>query len=259
MARARVQAEKALELDPDLSDAHVSMALIRGYGDWDRVGAEKEYERAIELDPGNAFARQQYALHLAGLGRLDEAIEQMEIAHDLDPLAFDPMGYDLGRLYELTGQIEPALAHWEDRAKLAPNYHQPQLRLGDYYCRQGEADRAIPYLRRAIELSPDDPWMVANLGYCYAISGRRNEAVQMLGLLAERAASEYVTPVGIALIHVGLGQKEAAFDALERAYDIRAMRLKDLRIDVRWDPLRDDPRFGAMLRRVGLVSFDGDA
>lgn len=259
MARARVQAEKALELDPELSEAHVSMAMVLAYADWNWPSAENEFKRALELDPGNSYGHQQYGLHLASVARLDEAIEQMEIARDLNPLAFDPMGYDLGRLYELRGDPERALAYWKERAELVPSYPQPHLRLGDYYCRQGEADRGIRHLKRAVELSPDDPWMVAALGYCYAISGRRNEAVQTLGALAERAASEYVTPVGPALIHLGLGQREAAFGALERAYAVRAMRLRDLLVDLRWDPLRKDPRFSALLRRVGLVSFDEDA
>ncbi len=252
MARARPFAEKALELDPDLAAAHASMALIRYHGDWDFARAEAGFKHAIDLDPGWVFARQQYSVLLASLGRLDEAIEQMEIAHDLDPFTFDPVGFDLGRLYELTGERDRALAQWKQTLALAPNYFQPHMRLGDYYCRAGQPEKAIPRLSRAIELSSDDPWLVANLGYCYAISGSREDARRTVRELGELSSRGYVTQVGPALIHVGLGEADEAFAALERAYELRALRIKDLKIDPRWDPLRSDPRFQDLLRRIGF-------
>ncbi len=257
MAKARVFAEKALELDPDLAAAHTSMGMIRAFGDWDFERAEKDYQRAIDLDPGYPHAHLLYGLLLASLGRLDEAIEQMEIGYDLDPLSFDLGNISLGKLYELQGREDRAIAHWEEKIDLAPRYYGPHLSLGSYYCRKGDPEKGLASLRRAMELSPEDPWIVANLGYCHAVAGREIEARKILEELEELSSTEYVTPVGLALIHVGLGEVDDAFETLERGYDYRSIRMMMLLSDSRFWVLDEDPRFGALIERIGLVRGEG--
>jgi tetratricopeptide (TPR) repeat protein len=250
MARARHFAEKALELDPELALAQSVMGGVRLHADWDFEGAEEQFLRALDLDPGSVLAHQQYAVLLSYSGRIAEAIEQLEIARDLDPLTPDPGGVGLGRLYEMQGEPERALAAWAEKEALAPSYLPPYVARGDYLCRAGRYEEAIPLLTKA--LASEEPWPVANLAYCYAISGREDAARAKLAELTALAESQYVTPVGMARVHVGLGETEAAFAELERAYELRSLRLLGLRRDPHWQPLHNDPRYGSLLRRIGF-------
>jgi tetratricopeptide (TPR) repeat protein len=252
MARAMPFAEKALELDPELPGAHTAIGVIRWQANYDAVGAEESFRRAIEFDPGSVGARKQYGLLLASTGRLDEAIEQMETALDLDPLATGPLGFDLGKLYMAMGDTDRALAYWERIIGEAPGYFQPQANLGDYHCRTGNPAKGIPLIERAITLSPDEPWLVAQLAYCYAISGNRGEAKEILEELEALSSDQYVDPTGLALVHAGLGEMEEAFEELERGAELRAIRIKEIGIDPRFEPLHADPRFTDLLERMGL-------
>ncbi len=233
------------------------MGMIQAFGDWDFERAEEDYKRAIDLDPGYPSAHLQYGLLMASQGRLDEAIEQLEIGKDLDPLAFDLGSVSLGRLYALQGSDDRAIAHWEERREMAPGYYGPYLSLGSYQCWKGDPEKGLANLRRAVELSPDDPWIVANVGYCHAVAGQETEARKILEELEELSSTEYVTPVGLALIHVGLGEVEDAFEALERGYEYRSIRMLMLLIDARFWVLDEDPRFEALVRRIGLVESEG--
>lgn len=250
MARARRHAEKALELDPDLSLAHTSMALVRMYADWDFARADEQHRRAVELDPGSVIGHLQYAILLAYTGRIEEAIAHMEKKRDLDPLSSDPAGVDLGRLYEVHGEPERAVATWKETVTLTPDYVPSALSYGDFLCRSGRTDEAIGLLERV--LAPERPWAIATLAYCHAISGGSERARALLAGLEGRAAIEYVTPVALALVHVGLGETDAAFAALERAYELHSLRILSLDFDPRWEPLRSDPRYRDLVERIGL-------
>ncbi len=233
------------------------MGMIRAFGDWDFERAEKDYQRAIDLDPGYPHTHLIYGLLLATLGRLDEAIEQMEIGYDLNPLDFDLAGVSLGRLYELQGGDDRAIAHWKKKMDIAPRYYGPHLSLGSYYCRKGDPEKGMASLRRAMELYPDGRWVAANVGYCHAVAGQETEARKILEELEELSSTEYVSPVGLALIHVGLGEVDDAFETLERGYEYRSIRMLMLLIDPRFWVLDEDPRFGALIERIGLVKAQG--
>lgn len=249
MARARRFAVKALELDPELSLAHSAMGTLRMYADWDFAGAEEQHRHALELDPGSVIGHQQYAVLLAYTGRAGEAIAHMEKARDLDPLSGDPAGVELGRLYELQGEPERALAIWTD-TKMTPLYSRMYLPHGDFLCRAGRYEEASALLERG--LGPEANWNAALLAYCHAISGRPEEARALLADLEARAEVEYVTPVALAIVHVGLGEADAAFAALERAFELRSLRILSIAMDPHWKPLRSDPRYHDLLRRIGL-------
>jgi len=250
MAKARDYAQKALELEPELALAHVMVAGVRLHGDWDFERAEEGFRRALELDPGSVIGHKQYANLLAYTGRIDEAIEHLETARDLDPLAPDPGYLDLGLLYEVRGETERAAAAWTRMQEQMPDYPHPLMNHGVHLCRTGRPAEGIPLLERA--LAAGDPWPAANLAWCQAISGRREEARATLAELTTRAEREYVTPVALALVHVGLGDVDAAFEALERAHALRSLRILGLTLDPRWEPLRSDPRYRDLVRRIGL-------
>ena len=249
MERARRYAQKALDLDPELGIAHTTMAMIRVSGDWDFAGAEEQFRLGLDLDPGSAHGHLQYGLLLSYLGRIPEAIGQMKTARDLDPLA-TPGGTNLGFLYELNGEPERALAAWTRRETLAPSQLSTYATHGDYLCRTGHEQEALALLTRAGV--SDLPWHASKLAYCQAISGRTDAALAILAQLAARAEREYVSPLALARVHVGLGQTDEAFAALERAYELRAPGIVGLRRDPHWRALYDDPRYDDLLRRIGF-------
>jgi tetratricopeptide (TPR) repeat protein len=253
MALAKRTIEKALALDPDLPQAQTVAGSIETHGSWDFERAEAHFERALELDPALVMGHQQLGTMLAYTGRLEEATRHMEIAKDLDPLTSDPAGVDLGRLYALRGDTEKAIAYWKEISELDPYYAQPIVSHAEHLCASGEAALAIELLDRAVDLVPEDPWFLANRGHCYAISGRAEKARADLAALATQASSEYVSPVGPALVHIGLGENEEAVAALERAYELRSIRLLSLILDPRWEPLHQDPRYLDLVLGVGLI------
>lgn len=254
MALARRTAEKALQLDAELPEAHTIVASIATHGAWDFERAEEQLEQSLALDPGVVMSHQQLGLLFAYTGRLEEAIAQMEIAKDLDPLTSDPAGVDLGRLYERRGDTQRAVAYWTETAALAPRYAQPMLSHGEFLCRRGETQRAIELLERAVGLVPGDPWFLANLGHCLAFTGRTEQAHEIIARLVTLSSYGYVDPVGFALVHMALGETDASFAALERAYEVRSMRILLLTLDPRWEPLHDDQRYGDLVQRIGLTS-----
>jgi hypothetical protein len=157
---------------------------------------------------------------------------------------------DLGRLYELAGDEQSALATWTAKMELAPSYYDPHRHLGNYYCGKGEAEKAFHELERALELAGGDPYVAADLGYCYATLGRPQDARSLLAQLDR--SEDYVSPISRALIHVGLGNREDALQWLENGYDQRTFLIPTLNVDPRFEPLRSDPRFDDLLRRIGF-------
>lgn len=257
--KAESAARKALELDDGVPAAHHALALLSIYRDRDWSAAEREAKRAIELGPSDVFGRWTYAEALTWMGRLDEAIDQMRKASELDPFGISLAVIDLGRLYEAKGLDERALEEWDRALQLAPTYPWTHQHIGNYYCRNGEFDRGLDSLKRSVELSPEDPLFVANLGHCYAAAGRPGEARNLALQLEERSRSRYISPMSFALIHLGLGENDQAIQWLERAYEVQALLLTTIVFDERFDPLRADARFSDLVRRLGLSERSSEA
>jgi Tfp pilus assembly protein PilF len=251
MARSRAAALKALELDPDLAEAHVSLGLVQMYS-WEWSEAERTYRHAIALNPGLVWAHSMYALELAYLGRVEESLAELRRARELDPLAVSPAILDMTLMFESEDQHERARVQLKTAVELDPASAAAHQALGIYECNQGAPENGIASLEKAMALSPDDPLILADLGYCQATAGSRDEAQRLLGELEEWSGREYVDPVSLACLHVGLGEAEAAFALLERAYELRSHMLPKITLDARFDPLRSDPRFPDLLRRIGL-------
>ncbi len=218
--------------------------------DWDR-GAES-LERAIALDPSNTWAYWLYGMLLTYQGRFDEAIEQMRLAQRLDPVATAPIIEDLGSVYSLKGDLESAAKAWQEALELSPHDYNIHRNLGNYLCRTGDFEGGLRELEQAVSVDHDEERGMADLAYCHALAGNREKAEEYLRKLEERAEQRYVDPVHLALVHLGLGERDRTLELLERAYEIHAQLLCEVPADPRYAGLHADPRYEALLRGIGL-------
>ncbi len=254
--KARVAASTALELDSSLAEAHTSLAHLHLH-EWRWGLAERAFQRAIELDPGYIVARHWYALCLTALGRTDEAVATMEYAHSRDPLS-GRINADLGMAFLAAGRYEDAVRQETDTLELVPESATARWIRGMAYEQMGNYPEAESDMRAVLDVWERDPSILGSLGHLLAISGREEEARAMLAELEAKAGSTDVTFFA-ALIDVGLGETDAAFDWLDKAVAERSGSTRYLKVDVRLDPLRADPRFAALLERVGLGAEGSDA
>jgi TolB-like protein/Tfp pilus assembly protein PilF len=250
-AKAKAAALKALELDETLAEAHASLAYIKEAYDWDWDGAERGYRRAIELNPNSPSVRHSYALYLAIPRRFDEAFAQIKRAEALDPHS---RGIKRGKgwLYFWAGEFDRALAHWQMLLELERDFHQVHYSLALAYTRKAMYEDAITAHLRAIAAAGEGFSSMALLAHAYGRSGRTSEARRIIAGLTERANDEYVSGYDVAIAHLGLGNKEEALLWLERAYGERDELGKLARAPFWWDPLRSEPRFQDLIRRLRL-------
>ena len=250
--KTREMAEKALAIDESDAMAHVSLATEMQWYEWNWAAAEREFKRAIELSANNSDAHTYYAWFLGGMGRKDEAIAQAKLAQQADPLS-SLANFNVGAVFVFTRDWDQAIAALRSANELDSTYWFTADFLGRAYEHQGKMAEAIAELQRATVLEKNSTEAWSALGYAYAISGKKAEAQEALGHLQEMSAHGWVAPYNIAIIHVGLGEKDQAFDWLERAYQDHSYYLAEyLPTDERLDGLRSDPRFVDLRRRVGL-------
>jgi eukaryotic-like serine/threonine-protein kinase len=248
-ARARAAAEKALEIDSELAEAHNSLAHVSMYY-WDWPKAEREFKRAIELNPNYAIAHQWYANYLAITGRTREAIEEARLALDLDPLSLS-VTVVLGRQYYLARQYDGAIDYFQKALELDQNYAPAFASLGSAYVQTARYDLGIAALEKAIQLSPQTTDYYAMLAYSRAISGRPDEARKLLKRLLS-TKSEYVSPVYIAMVYTGLNEKDKALKWLEQAYKDHSEYLTFVKVEPEFEPLRTDRRYRSLMDLIGL-------
>jgi len=251
MSRARQEAERALELDDSLAEPHASLAWVNFNYDWDFAAAEREFRRAITLNPGYATAHQWYANLLCILGRFDEASVEIGRALELDPLSRvinNEAGWPLGYL----GKHEEAIAQYRRAMELDPLYPTPHLPTGLEYEDMGRYDDAIAEYRTFERLGGEGPTAAAYIAHAEAKRGRRGEAQRILRELEKSDNTGYVSPYEYALVYAGLGDREPMFEAFAKALDERSDFLLYLGVDSAWREYRSDPRFAALLQRIGL-------
>ena len=251
--RARTAATRAMELDDTLAEAYESLAHVRILYDWSWSNAKREFRRAVELNPGYATAHQRYALLLTVIGQLDQAIAETRRAQELDPLSLI-INTDVGLAFYIARQYDQAIEQYRNVLVMDPNFSVAHFALGLAYEQNEIYEEAIAELRKAISLSGGITVMIGALGYSYAVSGRRDKAKKVLEELRELSQRRYVSPYSIATIYVGLGDKDQAFEWLQKAYQDRSAWLihLHLKVDPRLDSLRSDPRFIALLKKMGL-------
>ncbi len=250
--KARAAAERALELDDTLSEAHVSLAVGKKDYYWDWAGAEQEYRRALELNPSNVMARMWYAEYLGCLGRRSEAIAEAERAQLLDPLAL-VVAVTLGRHgYSFARQYDRAVQELRETVRTDPDFWMAHLYLGFTYMYQERFGEALAEFALAQQLEQNGD-MLAGTGYALGRSGRKAEARQVLAEIMKLRRGRYLQAVVVALVHIGLGEKDEAFFWLEEAFTERAQWLTEIKVDPAFDSLRADRRFEELLQRMGLA------
>ena len=250
LPQARDAAERALELDDRLGEAHVSLAWIKTGYDWDFAEAEREFLRAIELNPTYPTAHQWYGDYLCVTGRYDEAIEQIRIAAELDPLS-RIINASYGESLGYTGRHEEGAEQFRKTLELDPSWALGHMFLGQNYELRGLFSEAIPHYEKAMELA-DTPYGLGDLGHAYAKLGRVDEAHAVLERLEELSKSRYVAPLERAYVYAGLGDLDRSFEWLEKAYDERSSNLLWARVLPIGKDIEHDPRFSDLIRRIGL-------
>ncbi|HVH89465.1 MAG TPA: protein kinase [Terriglobales bacterium] len=257
MPKAEDYALKALNLDPTLAHAHVSLGSIRFYADWNWEEAEKELKRAIELNPSDADAHHMYSVYLSALGRSDEALAELRRAQELDPL-YVWTQITQGFAYYFAHQYDTAIRQCRRALELEPNSAGAYDCLGLAYLAKGSYLQAIAACQRAVEFSSNDPARIVGLGRAYALSGNMSEAHKILNDLNSASEHRYIPPYFLAELHAALGDKEQAMNFLETSYRERDIYIAWLKVDSALDPVRSDPRFEALLQRVGFPAGKRD-
>jgi tetratricopeptide (TPR) repeat protein len=253
--KAKAAVAKALEVTESLAEVHNPLAFIKLNYDWDFAGAETEFKRALELNPGNANVHHWYAHYLIVAGRPKDSLAESNRASDLDPLS-PIMSVHLGWLYYYLHDYERALNQLNKTLELDPNYGLAYWYIGLVKEQQGAFTEALAALKRGDELLKDNLVVKADLAHALAVSGRKADADEALRSLLAMSHTRYVNPFEVGLIYIGLGHSDEAFQWLNRAYEERSDLFVYLRVDPRLDPVRSDPRFQEMVRRMNFPETD---
>jgi serine/threonine protein kinase/Tfp pilus assembly protein PilF len=252
MERAKAEARKAIELDETLAEAHTSLGWVTFIYDWDWTGAEREFNRAIQLNPRYSTARQWHAWLLVAMGRFEEALAEGRAALDLDPASVS-IRRSLGWLQYYARQNEAALDNLRRALTMDPTAEETHRLLGLVYMEQGMHDEAAASFKEALTLSRNKALAFAGLGQVAARRGRLDEAGAVLKEMHDRARTGYVSPVALTNLYTALGDANAAFDWLEQAYRERRGWLAYLKVEPTLDSLRPDARFQGLLERMRLT------
>jgi TolB-like protein/DNA-binding winged helix-turn-helix (wHTH) protein/Tfp pilus assembly protein PilF len=250
-ARARVAARRAVELDDSLAEAHTELANLALATDYDWSDSEREFRRAIELNPGTAAAHHFHAANLMCMGRWDEAIAEMEHARKLDPLSVI-INANVGLVYHYAQQPDRALEAERKALELDPTAAFVFEYLGMTYLQKGNYKESITNLQKAVDLSKGFPLYQAELAYSYAAAGNRAQASRIVAGLEARSRQRYVSSISLAVAYVSVGKKDQALAELQKAYDDREDQVGLLKIEPLFDTLHSDPRFQELIRRIGL-------
>jgi len=252
MPKSKDAAERALELDESLAEAHVSLAYADYVYDWNWPDAEKEFQRALELNPNYATGHEWYALYLVAAGRADVAIAEINLAEKLDPLS--PVIYAAAaQIYMYAQRYDETLEQCRRAFELYPDFLLAHYFQGRAYEQKGMVKEAIGEFQKASTLSGGSPIMMMSLGHAYAISGRKKDAQELLAQLVSLSNEKYVPAVYMMAIAAGLGDKDGAFRWLNQAVQDRCDYVVYLRKEPGLDNLRSDPRFVEVMRRIGLT------
>jgi tetratricopeptide (TPR) repeat protein len=249
--KAERAARKALEIDETLAEAHTALAYALFNYDWNFEESETQIKRAIELNPNYATAHHWNGnANLLATGRFDEAIASVKRAAELDPLSLI-INADLATAYLYAGRFDEAVEQYKKTIELDDNFYYAHAYLGRTYMMKGEYRKALAEYEKAQKLG-DDPRVLMLLSRAYSKMGRRNDALKMLDKLTQMSKDRYISPYYFALVYTGLGEKDKAFEWLEKALREREGRMTLIKVDVLLNELHTDPRFSNLLKRVGL-------
>jgi len=249
--KAKTAAERALSLDDHLAEAHASLGLVKFYYEWDWNGAEAEFKKALELNPGYAQAHQYYADFVKSFGRFDEALEEMKKALTLDPLSYS-IKTGIGHVLYLSRQYDLAVDQYRKVVESDPSFVPARLWFGRPYLQKGMFKEAIEQVEEAVKLSHETTVSLATLAQAFAVAGRIADAKKLLDKLLTRGTEQYVPSYWIALVYTSMGNKDEAMKYLERAFLERSSWLVWANVEPRFDALRSDERFASLLARIGF-------
>jgi TolB-like protein/Tfp pilus assembly protein PilF len=252
MPKAKAAAVRALEIDDNLAEAHVSLGWGGFTYDLDWPSAGKHFERAITLNPAYPLAHSLYSLYLGALGRSEEGLAEARRALDLDPVSPTIFHYLAVQLY-LARRFDEAIEQSRNALELDPSFAASHAVLGHVYAAKGMHREALTNYQTFAELTRGSPGATAFVGYAHARLGQRSQAVRVLDQLETASKQRYVPALSLAIVYVGMDEKEQAFLWLEKAYEERTNSFAYLKVQATWDPLRSDPRFAALVRRIGLL------
>lgn len=247
--KARAAAMKALEIDEALAEAHASLGWIKMTCDWDWRGSQKEFLRALEINPNDGTARNWLAAYYEAMGQLEESIAERRRALEAEPLSLI-ISTTLGRVIYEARHYDQAIEQLRKTLDMDASFGEAHVNLGWVYEQKRMFPEAIAELRQAASVAGATPRWVSSLGHAYAISGERKMAEKSLVRLKEQAVQRYVAPDDFAVVYVGLQEKDKALKYLEMAYQDRSCWMVFLKVDPRFDPIRGDPRFQDLLRRM---------
>ena len=249
--KALKAATRAVALDPSLAAAHAALGSVKFFHEWNWAGAETEFLRAIELDPGSPDAHQGYAYLLTALGRHDKAIAEIERAHELDPMAL-AVNVNFGWRYYFARDYDKAISRLREALELDSNFGNAFWCMGLCYMQKRNFAEGILYLKRAVMLYSSNPQPKGSLGHAYGLAGKPGKAQKIVDELLTLAKTEYVSAWAIAIIYIGMGEKDRAVEWLEKAYQDRNASLVWLKVNPEFDPIRSDARFKNLLTRLNL-------
>ncbi|MEO6801732.1 MAG: tetratricopeptide repeat protein [Granulicella sp.] len=245
-------ASRAVLLDDESSEAHTALAHVKAIQDWDWSGSEQEFRRAIRLNPRNSIAHHWFSMScLVPLGRLDEALQELLMAQNLDPVS-SIISRDLAQIYHFQRNFELALEQCDYTIEQNPHFSAAYWTLGLVQEQRGEFEEAIAAFQRAIELSPPSPRIAGALARVYALAGRKQDALKLLEDLNDLSTRRYISPFELALTSFALGRMDDGFERLSKAFEDRCFELITIRIDPRFDAVRKEERFIALFNRLGL-------
>jgi DNA-binding winged helix-turn-helix (wHTH) protein/TolB-like protein/Tfp pilus assembly protein PilF len=248
---AKEAAQRALEMDEGLAEAHATMGFINFYFDWNRADAENEFRRALADNPNDAMAHSWYGESLAAMGRFPEAVAEAQRALEDDPLSLI-IGSNAGWTLSLAGNTDHAIEILKKAIEIDPSFPRTHFRLGRAYEQKKLYDLAISELQQAVSLSGGDACYKGSLGHAYAASGKADQARQILRDLEGRTGQAYVPSYAIALVYAGLGDNDDAITWLQKAYEDRSTSIAFLKLDPELTTLHSDPRFEQLSQRVNF-------
>lgn len=253
LPKAKAAAVRAVEIDGGLSEAHVSLGLLKVHYDNDWPGAEVEFKRALDLNPETSLAHKRFGECLMLTGRFNEALAEYKKALNLNPLSLQA-NVMLGTNLSLMGQHKRAIGQLEKALELDANYYPARLALGCAHLQARSLNKALSELHLACQLEKNSGWPLGFLGHAYAVAGRTCQAERILRRLQHPAQGQYVSPYSIAIVYLGLGESGAAIEWLEKIFEEQSGWLVQFRVGPELDSLRSDARFKALQRRAGFKS-----
>ena len=250
--KTEAAARRALELDATLAEPHAALGLTKFEYQWNWEGAEKDFKRAIELNPNYPTTHHWYSNSLELQGKFEEALSEIKRAQELDPLSL-VINVNVAEVLYNMKRYGLAIDQLNRTLDLDPNFSVARLTLGQVYARQGKFEEALSEVQKGRQMfGTSNPYGIGTLGIIYAKAGMRDEALKTLDQLLGLSRQGYALSVDIAGVYAGLGDKDKAFEWLEKGYDEQESNLGYLKIELGWDNLRSDPRYTAMLKKIGL-------